>query len=144
MDFCFPFSPTERKPYSVRTACAHTKAFCVVKPKCDKCGSQHNTRDCQLKEPYNRCFVCGTDHNPADKAKCPKIPQATTHKNFQLKKKLFLFYAEAVKNYIQTSNEFDILSSDDEDLVVRSEKQSHDQPMVKKRKTAATTPLVNK
>ena len=104
----------------------HTKAFCVVKPKCAKCGSQHNTRDCQLKEKSNKCFVCGTNHNPEERSKCPKISQATTHKNQQMKKKLSLSYAEALKNYVQTSNEFELLSSDDEDLEETSEIQLQD------------------
>ena len=84
-----------------------------------------------------------TDHNPEDKSKCPKISEVTTHKNLQLKKKLSLSYAEAVKNYVQNSNEFNILSCDGEDLVEASETQSHDQPTVKIRKTA-TIPLVKK
>ena len=48
-----------------------------------------------------------------------------------------------MKSHVQTSNELDILSPDDADLVETSETQSHDQPMGKQRKTA-TIPLVKK
>ena len=124
-----PVQPYRKKAmlceYCLRTG--HTKTFCVVKPKCAKCGSPHNTRDCQLKERSNNGFVCGTDHNPEERSKCPKISQATTHKNQQMKKKLSLSYAEALKNYVQTSNEFELLPSDDEDLEETSEMQLQDQ-----------------
>ena len=38
-----------------------------------------------------------------------------------MKKKLSLSYAEALKNYVQTSNDFELLLSDDEDLEETSE-----------------------
>ena len=113
----------------------HTKAFCVVKPKCAKCGSAHITSDCKVEERLSKCFICGTGHNPDDRKLCPKLAQETLKKHQQLKKKLALSYSEAVKVSIETPNQYEILSSDDEVEIQQEGEQQSGQPMQKKRKT---------
>ncbi|GFT57649.1 uncharacterized protein TNCV_3608121 [Trichonephila clavipes] len=55
----------------------HTAANCHMTPRCLKCGKDHLTRDCEIKErqdnPY--CINCETYGHTACYTKCPKFPK---------------------------------------------------------------------
>lgn len=118
----------------------HTQKFCVVKPKCSRCGEEHSTETCLRTSARLKCFVCDTDHDPDDRSRCPKIAQANTLQHRKLKQKINQSYAEAVKHLLRNPNQFEILSQDEEDF----DPQLHDpltgQPPARKRRKPSLVP----
>ncbi|GFX30024.1 nucleic-acid-binding protein from transposon X-element [Trichonephila clavipes] len=54
----------------------HTAANCFMKPRCLKCGKDHATRNCHIKEQENPfCINCQDFGHSACYTKCPKFPQ---------------------------------------------------------------------
>ncbi|GFV61288.1 nucleic-acid-binding protein from transposon X-element [Trichonephila clavipes] len=55
----------------------HTAANCFMKPRCLKCGKEHGTKNCHLKErqlnPF--CINCQDFGHSACYTKCPEFPQ---------------------------------------------------------------------
>ncbi|GFV44929.1 nucleic-acid-binding protein from transposon X-element [Trichonephila clavipes] len=55
----------------------HTAANCYMKPRCLKCGKEHATRNCHIKErqvnPF--CINCQDFGHSTCYTKCPKFPQ---------------------------------------------------------------------
>ncbi|GFV33963.1 uncharacterized protein TNCV_2613611 [Trichonephila clavipes] len=55
----------------------HTAANCFMKPRCLKCGKEHATKNCRIKErlinPF--CINCQDFGHSACYTKCPKFPQ---------------------------------------------------------------------
>ncbi|GFU97124.1 uncharacterized protein TNCV_4642171 [Trichonephila clavipes] len=55
----------------------HTAANCHMPPRCLKCGKEHLTKDCEIKErqenPY--CINCEAYGHTACYTKCPKFPK---------------------------------------------------------------------
>ncbi|GFT77720.1 nucleic-acid-binding protein from transposon X-element [Trichonephila clavipes] len=55
----------------------HTAANCYMKPRCLKCGKEHATKNCHIKErqlnPF--CINCQDFGHSACYTKCPKFPQ---------------------------------------------------------------------
>lgn len=112
-----PIEPYKRKAMfcenCLRTG--HTEKFCVVKPKCSKCGADHKTNVCTQTPLTVKCFVCGTAHDPNNRKICPKIKQANVTQQQQTKKKIFQSYAHAVRQVNSPSNQYEILSVDEDD-----------------------------
>lgn len=131
----------------------HTQKFCVVKARCAKCGSEHSTRDCNLRETTPKCFVCGTNHDPSDRTRCPKIQQANSLQHQKTKRKMAQSYAEAVKSLLHPdtrqpsdTNPFGALSLDedsDEQPLHEMPSSSH-QPVRKRRKKATDSSQASK
>lgn len=61
-----------------------------------------------------KCFVCGTNHDPSDRSKCPTLAQANFRQHRRTKQRISKSFADAVKSSIQTENYYDSLSSMDE------------------------------
>ncbi|GFW54057.1 nucleic-acid-binding protein from transposon X-element [Trichonephila clavipes] len=55
----------------------HTAANCFMKPRCLKCGKDHATRNCHIKERQENpfCINCQDFGHSACYTKCPKFPQ---------------------------------------------------------------------
>ncbi|GFW07227.1 uncharacterized protein TNCV_3694201 [Trichonephila clavipes] len=55
----------------------HTAANCFMRPKCLKCGKDHTTRNCHIKERQENpfCINCQDFGHSACYTKCPKFPQ---------------------------------------------------------------------
>lgn len=111
-----PVEPYKRKAMfcenCLRTG--HTEKFCVVKPKCAKCGAEHKSNECQQSQQIQttvKCFVCGTAHDPNDRKVCPKIKQANAQHQKQSKRKIFQSYADAVRQV--KSNYYSLLSTEE-------------------------------
>ena len=85
-----------------------------MKPKCAKCGNEHKSNDCQATQ-VAKCFVCGTNHDPLDRLKCPKIVQADARQHRKTKQKIAQSYADAVRITNRSNNPFDLLSSEGDD-----------------------------
>ncbi|GFX27913.1 uncharacterized protein TNCV_3083351 [Trichonephila clavipes] len=72
----------------------HTAANCFMKPRCLKCGKEHATKNCHLKErqlnPF--CINCQDFGHSACYTKCPKFPQPKNGTAFSdpIKKKNFV------------------------------------------------------
>lgn len=123
----------------------HTQKFCVLKPKCAKCGSkEHASTACKVKT-VSKCFICDLEHDPNDRSLCPRITDANRRHQEQLKKRTKNAYAEALKGIIPTSNSYDSLSSDDDMEVDSLQTSTRPQvPTAKKRKTAQGNPTLSK
>ncbi|GFV86799.1 uncharacterized protein TNCV_3965291 [Trichonephila clavipes] len=68
----------------------HTTVNCHIKARCLKCGEEHLTKDCKIKEnPY--CINCHVYGHTACYTKCPKFPHP--------KKETPIFYNKAKKNF---------------------------------------------
>ncbi|GFV09535.1 uncharacterized protein TNCV_3159321 [Trichonephila clavipes] len=71
----------------------HTAANCHIKPRCLKCGDEHLTKDCNIKErqenPY--CINCHVYGHTACYTKCPNSPTK--------KKGIPIFHNKAKKNF---------------------------------------------
>ena len=92
----------------------HTQKYCVLKPKCSKCGSnEHSSVTCS-SSASTKCFICGLEHDPNNRSLCPKISEANRRQQEQSRKRMKLAYAEVLKQEIPTKNSFDVLSSDDD------------------------------
>lgn len=121
-----PVEPYKRKVMfcenCLRTG--HTEKFCVVKPKCAKCGADHKTSVCQQIPATVKCFVCGTAHDPNDRKVCPKIKQANAIHQRQSKRKIFQSYADAVRQRNTSSNHYDLLSVDEDEEETETEEHS--------------------
>ncbi|GFU68397.1 nucleic-acid-binding protein from transposon X-element [Trichonephila clavipes] len=72
----------------------HTAANCFMKPRCLKCGKEHATKNCHIKErlinPF--CINCQGFGHSACYTKCPKFPQPKKGTAFTdpIKKKNFV------------------------------------------------------
>ncbi|GFY31944.1 nucleic-acid-binding protein from transposon X-element [Trichonephila clavipes] len=55
----------------------HTAANCHMSPRCLKCGKEHLTKNCEIKERQNNpyCINCETYGHTACYTKCPKFPK---------------------------------------------------------------------
>ncbi|GFU35492.1 uncharacterized protein TNCV_564031 [Trichonephila clavipes] len=55
----------------------HTAANCFTRPRCLKCGKDHATRNCHIKERQENpfCINCQDFGHSACYTKCPKFPQ---------------------------------------------------------------------
>ncbi|GFU44785.1 uncharacterized protein TNCV_3150791 [Trichonephila clavipes] len=55
----------------------HTAENCHLKPRCLKCGKEHPTRQCPIKERQENpfCINCQEDGHSACYTKCPKFPK---------------------------------------------------------------------
>ncbi|GFW10619.1 uncharacterized protein TNCV_894141 [Trichonephila clavipes] len=55
----------------------HTAANCHMLPRCFKCGKQHLTKDCEIKERQENpfCINCEAYGHTACYTKCPKFPK---------------------------------------------------------------------
>ncbi|GFV76308.1 uncharacterized protein TNCV_4524711 [Trichonephila clavipes] len=55
----------------------HTAANCYMRPRCLKCGKDHATRNCHIKERQQNpfCINCQDFGHSACYTKCPKFPQ---------------------------------------------------------------------
>lgn len=110
------------KPYSrqvmfcehcLRTG--HTAKYCVVKPRCVKCGANHESKVCDSTETNAKCHLCSLNHDLSDRKACPKIVAANLKFQSAAKKRAKLTYAEAVGEGAAagpfSNNPFDILST---------------------------------
>ncbi|GFX62748.1 uncharacterized protein TNCV_3350741 [Trichonephila clavipes] len=69
----------------------HTAENCHLKPRCLKCGKEHPTRQCPIKERQENpfCINCQECGHSASYTKCHKFPQPkkgtplTTNKTFE-------------------------------------------------------------
>lgn len=116
-----PVEPYKRKAMFCENClrAGHTEKYCVVKPKCAKCGGEHKSNACHLSESLTKCFVCDTNHDPNDRSKCPKVAQANVRQHRKIKQKIAKSYSDAVKASIELSNGYESLYSDtDTDVTV--------------------------
>ncbi|GFU63032.1 probable RNA-directed DNA polymerase from transposon X-element [Trichonephila clavipes] len=72
----------------------HTAANCFMKPRCLKCGKDHATRNCHIKERQENpfCINCQDFGHSACYTKCPKFPQLQKRRCLfptRLKEKIF-------------------------------------------------------
>ncbi|GFX44469.1 nucleic-acid-binding protein from transposon X-element [Trichonephila clavipes] len=71
----------------------HTAANCFMKPRCLKCGKDHATRNCHIKERQENpfCINCQDFGHSACYTKCPKFPQPKKGAAFSdpIKRKIF-------------------------------------------------------
>ncbi|GFT16733.1 nucleic-acid-binding protein from transposon X-element [Trichonephila clavipes] len=60
----------------------HTAGNCHLKPRCLKCGKEHPTRQCPIKERQENpfCINCQEYGHSACYTKCPKFPKPTNKK----------------------------------------------------------------
>lgn len=127
-----PVEPYKRKAMFCENClrAGHTEKYCVVKPKCAKCGSEHKSKDCQMKDGLTKCYVCGSNHDPTDRSKCPTLAQANLRQQRKTKKKISKSYADAVKTFTQANNYYDSLSSasDDEQEVDETATEAQSTP----------------
>lgn len=93
----------------------HTDKYCVIKSKCAKCGGEHVTKSCSAEAPEQKCHICGTQHDHADRQRCPKIVQANVKRAKTIRRKLNESYAEALKGSLSSPNIYDSLSSEDDE-----------------------------
>ncbi|GFS56183.1 nucleic-acid-binding protein from transposon X-element [Trichonephila clavipes] len=72
----------------------HTAANCFMKPRCLKCGKEHATKNCHIKERLINqfCINCQDFGHSACYTKCPKFPQPKKGTAFTdpIKKKNFV------------------------------------------------------
>ncbi|GFX47473.1 uncharacterized protein TNCV_618321 [Trichonephila clavipes] len=72
----------------------HTAANCSMKPRCLKCGKEHATKNCHMKERLTNpfCINCQDFSHSACYTKCPKFPQPKKGTAFTdpIKKKIFV------------------------------------------------------
>ncbi|GFU55975.1 nucleic-acid-binding protein from transposon X-element [Trichonephila clavipes] len=72
----------------------HTAANCFMKPRCLKCGKEHATKNCHIKERLTNpfCINCQDFGHSACYSKCPKFPQPKKGTAFTdpIKKKNFV------------------------------------------------------
>lgn len=61
----------------------HTAKYCVVNPRCIKCGEAHLVKECKSTNAEVKCFLCGGGHDVNNQKLCPKIAVANT--KYQLK-----------------------------------------------------------
>ncbi|GFW56825.1 nucleic-acid-binding protein from transposon X-element [Trichonephila clavipes] len=72
----------------------HTATNCFMKPRCLKCGKEHATKNCHIKERLTNlfCINCQDFGHSACYTKCPKFPQTKKGTAFTdpIKKKNFV------------------------------------------------------
>ncbi|GFU64606.1 uncharacterized protein TNCV_849771 [Trichonephila clavipes] len=84
----------------------HTAANCHIKPRCLKCGKNHTTRNCLIKERQENpfCINCQNYGHSACYTKCPKFPQSKKGTPFADPKKKRNFAAKWIKEGISFAN----------------------------------------
>ncbi|GFT45975.1 uncharacterized protein TNCV_3535491 [Trichonephila clavipes] len=84
----------------------HTAANCFMKPRCLKCGKEHATKNCHLKErqlnPF--CINCQDFGHSACYTKCPKFPQPKNGTAFSDRTKKKSFSSKWTKEGISFAN----------------------------------------
>ncbi|GFW74704.1 nucleic-acid-binding protein from transposon X-element [Trichonephila clavipes] len=62
----------------------HTAANCYMKPRCLKCGKEHATKNCHIKERRSNpfCINCQDFGHSACYRKCPKFPHPEKRNSF--------------------------------------------------------------
>ncbi|GFT72955.1 uncharacterized protein TNCV_1976611 [Trichonephila clavipes] len=84
----------------------HTAANCHMKPRCLKCGKNHATRNCLIKERQENpfCINCQDYGHSACYTKCPKFPQPKKGTPFADPKKKRNFATKWIKEGISFAN----------------------------------------
>ncbi|GFV69032.1 putative RNA-directed DNA polymerase from transposon X-element [Trichonephila clavipes] len=84
----------------------HTAANCHMKPRCLKCGKNHATRNCLIKERQENpfCINCQDYGHSACYTKCPKFPQSKKGTPFADPKKKRNFATKWIKEGISFAN----------------------------------------
>ncbi|GFU52030.1 uncharacterized protein TNCV_862191 [Trichonephila clavipes] len=69
----------------------HTAANCHMPPRCLKCGKEHLTKNCDIKERQDNpfCINCETYGHTACYTKCPKFPKSRLGNPFENRNKAF-------------------------------------------------------
>ncbi|GFU99219.1 uncharacterized protein TNCV_4256531 [Trichonephila clavipes] len=77
----------------------HTAANCFMKPRCLKCGKDHATRNCHIKERQENpfCINCQDFGHSACYTKCPKFPNPKKALPFPTRLKEKIFQANGLK-----------------------------------------------
>ncbi|GFW97354.1 uncharacterized protein TNCV_3091921 [Trichonephila clavipes] len=84
----------------------HTAANCHMQPRCLKCGKNHATRNCLIKERQENpfCINCQDYGHSACYTKCPKFPQPKKGTPFGDPKKKRNFASKWIKEGISFAN----------------------------------------
>ncbi|GFU04757.1 nucleic-acid-binding protein from transposon X-element [Trichonephila clavipes] len=84
----------------------HTAANCHMQPRCLKCGRNHATRNCLIKERQENpfCINCQDYGHSACYTKCPKFPQPKKGTPFGDPKKKRNFASKWIKEGISFAN----------------------------------------
>ncbi|GFW07236.1 uncharacterized protein TNCV_3694291 [Trichonephila clavipes] len=84
----------------------HTAANCHMQPRCLKCGKNHATRNCLVKERQENpfCINCQDYGHSACYTKCPKFPQPKKGTPFADPKKKRNFASKRIKKGISFAN----------------------------------------
>lgn len=109
----------------------HTAKFCVVNPRCIKCGEAHTSKNCQSNGTDFKCQLCNLAHDLNNRKLCPKISAANVKYQLAAQKRLQKSYAEAVRGGATgngQNNCYAILSSADEDHEDQGEQKNESTP----------------